>query len=54
MKPLNGTKIIARSYLLHKGKRLLVGKSDIFNNHEELVATGTATFMNLNKENKKL
>jgi uncharacterized protein (TIGR00369 family) len=54
LKPLNGTEIIAKSYLLHKGKRLLVGKSDIFNDHEELVATGTATFMILNKENEKL
>ncbi|WP_172460933.1 PaaI family thioesterase [Priestia endophytica] len=53
LKPLTGTEIIAKSYLLHKGKTLLVGKSDIFNDKGQLVATGSATFMILNKENSK-
>ncbi|MDH2449703.1 PaaI family thioesterase (plasmid) [Priestia megaterium] len=54
LKPLNGKTITAKSCLLHKGKTLLVGKADIFNEHDQLVATGTATFMILNKYNKKL
>ncbi|MFT7827349.1 PaaI family thioesterase [Priestia megaterium] len=54
LKPLNGKSIVAKSYLLHKGKTLLVGKADILNEHDQLVATGTATFMILNKVNKTL
>lgn len=54
LKPLNGKLIVAKSYLLHKGKTLLVGKADILNEHDQLVATGTATFMILNKVNKTL
>ncbi|MEC1071338.1 hotdog fold thioesterase [Bacillus megaterium] len=54
LKPLNGKLIVAKSFLLHKGKTLLVGKADILNEHDQLVATGTATFMILNKVNKTL
>lgn len=44
IKPANGSFLLAKSSVSHRGKTLVVGTSEIFNDQNQLVAIGTATF----------
>ncbi|MEM1506285.1 PaaI family thioesterase [Domibacillus sp. 8LH] len=44
IKPANGAFLLAKSSLSHRGTTLVVGTSEIFNDQNQLVAIGTATF----------
>ena len=52
IKPANGLFLLAKSSLSHRGKTLVVGTSEIFNDQNQLVAIGTATFI-VTKDKKK-
>ncbi|MCI2256443.1 PaaI family thioesterase [Domibacillus sp. PGB-M46] len=44
IKPANGLFLLAKSSVSHRGTTLVVGTSEIFNDQNQVVAIGTATF----------
>jgi acyl-CoA thioesterase len=50
IKPARGTTILAKASLSNKGGKLAVGTCEIFDDNNNLVAIGNATFMILNKK----
>jgi uncharacterized protein (TIGR00369 family) len=50
VKPARGNALLAKASLSHKGGKLTFGTSEIFDDNNNLVAIGTATFMILNKK----
>lgn len=50
IRPGKGSALTAKASLAHKGRNLVVGQSEIFDENDKLVAIGSATFMIFNKE----
>jgi uncharacterized protein (TIGR00369 family) len=53
IRPANGSFLLAKSSLSHRGETLTVGISEIYNDQNQLVAMGTATFILLKKDKTK-
>lgn len=50
IKPGKGATLTAKAHVVNRGRTLVVGTSEIFDENNVLVAIGSATFMILNKK----
>jgi uncharacterized protein (TIGR00369 family) len=50
LKPAKGTYLVAKASLYHKGGTIAVGKSEVYDDADQLVAVGTATFILIKKK----
>ncbi|MBZ5609024.1 MAG: PaaI family thioesterase [Acidobacteriia bacterium] len=45
LRPIAGSKVVARAYALRAGKTLFVSRVDMFDTHKKLSAVGIVTYM---------
>lgn len=50
LRPIGGTKVIARAYVLRAGKTLGVTRVDLFDSHRRLAGVAVVTYMMLPKQ----